>query len=98
MKITSPRSVDPSPHGHVPPALLARRLAVKPLITHRFPFAEAEAAYGLILERRVRGILDGAGPGRHVFNLGHGILPPTDPENAVALVEMVHRLGQRAAS
>jgi len=45
------------------------------------------------IERRVRGILDGARRTRHVFNLGHGILPPTDPEKAVALVEMVHRLG-----
>jgi uroporphyrinogen decarboxylase len=47
------------------------------------------------IERRVRAILDGAGATRHVFNLGHGILPPTDPGKAAALVEMVHRLGQR---
>ncbi len=46
------------------------------------------------LERRVGEILDGAGarPG-HVFNLGHGILPPTDPAQAERLVEAVHRLG-----
>jgi uroporphyrinogen decarboxylase len=31
----------------------------------------------------------GAGPG-HVFNLGHGIVPATPPENVAALVEAVH--------
>jgi len=31
----------------------------------------------------------------HIFNLGHGILPPTNPEHAVAMVEAVHRLGRR---
>ncbi|HEV8324273.1 MAG TPA: uroporphyrinogen decarboxylase [Myxococcota bacterium] len=47
------------------------------------------------LERRVAEILDAAGPQPgHVFNLGHGILPPTDPESAVQLVELVHRLGR----
>jgi uroporphyrinogen decarboxylase len=47
------------------------------------------------LEVRVRDILTRAKGTRHIFNLGHGILPPTDPEAAVALVEMVHRLSQR---
>lgn len=44
-----------------------------------------------------------AGPGMespavgHVFNLGHGILPETPPENAEFLVETVHRLSSRAS-
>ena len=33
----------------------------------------------------------GRGPG-HVFNLGHGIHPEVDPENALALVHAVHEL------
>jgi uroporphyrinogen decarboxylase len=45
------------------------------------------------IERRAAEVLARAGHHRHVFNLGHGILPPTPPEHAVALVEMVHRLG-----
>jgi uroporphyrinogen decarboxylase len=31
----------------------------------------------------------------HIFNLGHGILPPTEVSHARALVEAVHRLGTR---
>jgi uroporphyrinogen decarboxylase len=45
------------------------------------------------IERRAADILRRAGRTRHVFNLGHGILPPTPVEHAQALVEIVHRLG-----
>jgi uroporphyrinogen decarboxylase len=41
-------------------------------------------------------ILDEAGgrPG-HVFNLGHGVLPPTDPDQLARLVELVHERSAR---
>jgi len=47
------------------------------------------------IRRRVREILDQAGgrPG-HIFNLGHGVLPETPVENAVALVDAVHELSK----
>jgi uroporphyrinogen decarboxylase len=45
------------------------------------------------LEQRVVDILRRAGPTGHIFNLGHGILPPTDPEAAKFLVDAVHRHG-----
>jgi uroporphyrinogen decarboxylase len=40
-------------------------------------------------------VLDRAGrrPG-HIFNLGHGILPPTPVENVIALVDFVHEASQ----
>jgi uroporphyrinogen decarboxylase len=46
------------------------------------------------IERRATDVLKRAGGTRHVFNLGHGILPPTPPAHAEALVEIVHRLGR----
>ena len=44
---------------------------------------------------RVRDVLTRAG-GRpdHVFNLGHGVLPPTDPAVLSRVVELVHREGR----
>jgi uroporphyrinogen decarboxylase len=45
------------------------------------------------IEERVRDILNAAETARgHIFNLGHGILPETPVENAIAMVEAVHRL------
>ena len=42
---------------------------------------------------RVREILDqAAGRAGHIFNLGHGVLPQTPVENAIAMVEAVHEL------
>ena len=48
------------------------------------------------MEARVEDIIRRAGPTGHIFNLGHGILPPTDPEAARAMVEAVHRYGRNA--
>jgi uroporphyrinogen decarboxylase len=47
-----------------------------------------------VIEARAADVLQRAGGTRHVFNLGHGILPEIPPEHAVALVEIVHRLGR----
>jgi uroporphyrinogen decarboxylase len=46
------------------------------------------------LKAQTRAILDAAGgrPG-HIFNLGHGVLPETNPDQVKALVAMVHELG-----
>jgi len=50
------------------------------------------------IEREVQRILSEAkGLPGHVFNLGHGILPKTPPENMAALVDAVQRLGRRRA-
>jgi uroporphyrinogen decarboxylase len=44
-----------------------------------------------VVEREARTVLQRAGgrPG-HVFNLGHGVLPDTDPDVLTRLVELVH--------
>jgi uroporphyrinogen decarboxylase len=48
------------------------------------------------IRTRARAILDQAGgrPG-HIFNLGHGILPETPVDHAIALVDMVHSMSAR---
>jgi uroporphyrinogen decarboxylase len=45
------------------------------------------------VEEQVRRVLaDAAGAEGHVFNLGHGVLPDTDPDVLTRLVELVHTL------
>lgn len=46
------------------------------------------------VEERVRDVLRRAdGRMDHVFNLGHGVMPPTDPDILARVVELVHREG-----
>jgi len=48
------------------------------------------------IEQEVKRILyENAGRPGHIFNLGHGILPTVPPENAIYMVEAVHRLTQK---
>ncbi|WP_163329188.1 uroporphyrinogen decarboxylase [Desulfurobacterium thermolithotrophum] len=48
-----------------------------------------------IIEERVRKILtEGLKARGHIFNLGHGILPPTDPKKARFLVDTVHKVSK----
>lgn len=48
------------------------------------------------IEQSVRDVLlRGQSAASHIFNLGHGILPPTNPEHAVSMVEAVRRLGRK---
>ena len=48
-------------------------------------------AGGAALDAETDAILDALGGGPFVFNLGHGILPPTPPEHVARLVSRVHR-------
>jgi uroporphyrinogen decarboxylase len=48
-----------------------------------------------VVEAEVRDVLrrNGGHPG-HVFNLGHGVLPETDPDTLARVVELVHAEGR----
>ncbi|WP_283132789.1 uroporphyrinogen decarboxylase [Rhizohabitans arisaemae] len=49
-----------------------------------------------VVERRARGVLDrGRAAHGHVFNLGHGVLPATDPDQLLRLTEFVHAYSAR---
>jgi uroporphyrinogen decarboxylase len=50
------------------------------------------------IARRAQDVLAQAArrPG-HIFNLGHGVLPQTPVDHAVALVEIVHELSSQRA-
>jgi len=49
------------------------------------------------IEKEVQRILDeNADRPGFIFNLGHGILPTVPPENAIHMVESVHRLSQKS--
>lgn len=48
------------------------------------------------IEERVQDVLNNAEGARgHIFNLGHGILPETPVENAIYMVDAVHRLSRK---
>ncbi|UCF80311.1 MAG: uroporphyrinogen decarboxylase [Acidobacteriota bacterium] len=48
------------------------------------------------LQKRAKEILEQVGKrSGHIFNLGHGIMPQTPEENAVALVDFVHEISEK---
>jgi uroporphyrinogen decarboxylase len=49
-----------------------------------------------VLADQARAVLALAGPVGHVFNLGHGVLPATDPDQLARLVELVHTESARS--
>jgi uroporphyrinogen decarboxylase len=49
-----------------------------------------------VIERRTRQVLDrGRTAEGHIFNLGHGVLPETDPDVLARLTELVHTASAR---
>jgi uroporphyrinogen decarboxylase len=43
-----------------------------------------------VVKEAIRILEDAAGKPGHIFNLGHGVLPETDPEVLARVVETVH--------
>jgi uroporphyrinogen decarboxylase len=53
------------------------------------------APFEVVAERAHEVLRDAAGRPGHVFNLGHGVLPETDPDTLKRLVELVHQETER---
>jgi uroporphyrinogen decarboxylase len=53
------------------------------------------ADVGELRRRATNTLKQAAGRPGHIFNLGHGVLPQTPPDNARALVDIVHELSSR---
>jgi uroporphyrinogen decarboxylase len=71
--------------------VLGPRMAVQGNLDPTVLYAPRE-----IIEAEVQRVLDeNADRPGHIFNLGHGILPTVPPENAIYMVECVHRLSQK---
>ena len=52
-----------------------------------------------VVERRARDVLArGRTAEGHIFNLGHGVLPETDPAMLARLTDLVHKESARAAT
>jgi uroporphyrinogen decarboxylase len=47
------------------------------------------------IRERVRAVLEVAGERGHIFNLGHGVLPETNPEHVKAMIAAVRELSTR---
>jgi uroporphyrinogen decarboxylase len=48
------------------------------------------APVGVVIEETTKVLLDAGGKPGHIFNLGHGVLPETDPEMLAQVVNTVH--------
>jgi len=51
-----------------------------------------------VVESQTRDVLERGGGTGHVFNLGHGVLPETDPDVLARIVEIVHEATPAHAS
>jgi len=53
--------------------------------------------FDLVRERTLDILRRAGGRTGHIFNLGHGILPQTDPDTVARLIDLVHSTTQRAS-
>jgi uroporphyrinogen decarboxylase len=76
----------------VPLSVAAQRIGGSPVVQGNLDPAVLLADFDAV-ETQVRRVLDeGRAAGGHIFNLGHGVLPNTDPDVLTRVVELVHRL------
>ena len=54
-------------------------------------------AGGAAMTGQIRAIRAALAGGPHIFNLGHGVMPPTPPEHVAELIEVVRQADLEAA-
>ncbi|WP_424565444.1 uroporphyrinogen decarboxylase [Tamaricihabitans halophyticus] len=64
--------------------------AAEPVVQGNLDPAVLFAGSSVVAEQARRVAAEGRAAGGHVFNLGHGVLPDTDPDVLTRLVEVVH--------
>jgi uroporphyrinogen decarboxylase len=79
---------------HVPLAEGARRIGPEKAVQGNLDPAAVLAPWPVV-EQRTRDVLAQAPATGHVFNLGHGVLPETDPDVLKRVVDLVHESTQR---
>jgi len=73
----------------------ARRVGPGVALQGNLDPAVAFAPWGAVAEQVRRVLAEGAELEGHVFNLGHGVLPETDPDILARVVELVHEATAR---
>lgn len=81
----------------MPLSVARRRLGADAVVQGNLdPFVVAAAPWDVVADRTVSVLRDNAGHPGHVFNLGWGVQPQTDPDVLHRVVDLVHETGPLA--
>lgn len=75
----------------------AGRVYGSPVLQGNLDPAALFAPWEVVAERAERVLTDGRAAGGHIFNLGHGVLPATNPDMLAKLADFVHERSAAAA-
>ncbi len=82
----------------VPLSVARRRIGTGKAVQGNLDPAVCLAPVGIVIKETTRVLLDAGGEPGHIFNLGHGVLPETDPGVLAQVVETVHHWQPGASS
>jgi uroporphyrinogen decarboxylase len=75
-----------------------RRIGTGKAVQGNLDPAVCLAPVGIVIKETTKILLDAGGEPGHIFNLGHGVLPETDPGVLAQVVETVHHWQPGASS
>ena len=82
----------------VPLSVARRRIGTGKAVQGNLDPAVCLAPVGIVIKETTKILLDAGGEPGHIFNLGHGVLPETDPGVLAQVVETVHHWQPGASS